>query len=178
MRSLPSSTQSHVKLPLGPCVLSSWKRSIHYWTCPNLTYPMPPDTPILSASKSIWRLNKSTHFLPALILKPKRTPERLASTLWPSPATSISTRIIIRLRFVNWRRIHGTIWSSRLVVTVAHLQMFVLCLQAISTSLIAGTYRTSPMALSVLWQRKWLRSLRKPLLITKSRRVNRTLSYS
>ena len=178
MRSLPSSTQSHVKSLLGPCALNLWRKSIHFWICLNRTYQTPQDTAISSVSRSIWRLNKLTHLLLVLILRQRRTPERHASTLWPSPATSIFTRTITRLRSASWLLIHGMIWSSRLVVTAAHHQMFAPFWPAIFTSPIAGTFRTSRMASLALWPRKWLRSLRKPQLIIKNRRMNRTLSFS
>ena len=158
MRSPPSSTQSRVKSHLGPCALSSWRKSILYWICRNRTYLTPRGTLTWLVSRSIWRPNKSTHSLLALILKPRRTPERLASTLWLSPAILISTRTITRLKSANWPHIHGMIWSSRPAVTAAHLQMFAPFLPAISTSPIAGTYRTSRMASLALWPRKWLRS--------------------
>ena len=178
MRSLPSSTQSRVKSRLGPCAQNSSRRSIHYWICRNRTCLTQPDTHIWSVSRSTWRPNKSTHSLPALILMQRRTPERHASTLWPSPATSIFTLTITRLRSANWPLIHGMIWSSRPVATAAHHRMFARFFPAISISPIAGTFRTSPMVLSVLWPRRWLRSLRKPQLIIKNRRMNRTLSFS
>ena len=158
MRSPPSSTQSRVKSHLGPCALSLWRKSIRYWICRNRICLMQQGTLTWSASKSIWRHNKSTHSLLALILKLRRTPERLASTLWLSPAISISTQTITRLKSANWPHILGMIWSSRPAVTAAHLQMFAPFLPAISTSPIAGTYRTSRMALLALWPRKWLRS--------------------
>ena len=138
----------------GRCVLSSWRRSMSCSPCTRPPSPMRPDTPISSVSRSTFRPSSSIATRTVWCLRPRRTPSKLASTLWCSqPSTCTTARTRPPSARLPWPR--GKRRRRLLMDLVRRNLIFAPFSTHISSSPTVTTCRISLMLLSVVWLRRW-----------------------